>query len=52
MKRAKHDLNMPGFQLGSHVGEWNLDAKELYPIYKVIYKKNMTRHKISYQIQF
>ena len=25
---------MPGFQIGSHVGDWNLDAKELYPIYK------------------
>ncbi len=36
MKRAKHDLNMPGFQIGSHIGDWNLDAKELYPIYKVI----------------
>ena len=36
MKRAKHDLNLPGFQIGSHVGEWNLDAPELYPIYKVL----------------
>lgn len=34
MKRAKHDLNMPGFQIGSHIDDWNLDAKELYPVYK------------------
>eukprot|EP00094_Tigriopus_californicus_P003621 TCALIF_03483-PA protein Name:"Similar to ACMSD 2-amino-3-carboxymuconate-6-semialdehyde decarboxylase (Bos taurus)" AED:0.06 eAED:0.06 QI:13/0.83/0.71/1/0.66/0.71/7/146/371 len=34
MKRAKSELNMPGFQIGSHIGDWNLDAKELYPIYK------------------
>ena len=34
MKRAAMDLKMPGFQIGSHVGDWNLDAKELYPIYK------------------
>ena len=34
MKRAAVDLKMPGFQIGSHVGDWNLDAKELYPIYK------------------
>ena len=29
------ELGFPGFQIGSHVGDWNLDAKELYPIYKV-----------------
>jgi aminocarboxymuconate-semialdehyde decarboxylase len=34
IKRCKHDLNFPGFQIGSHIGEWNLDAPELYPIYK------------------
>ena len=37
MKRAAVDLKLPGFQIGSHVGEWNLDAKELYPIYKVVW---------------
>ena len=35
MKRSAVDLKFPGFQIGSHVGEWNLDAKELDPIYKV-----------------
>ena len=34
MKRAAVDLKFPGFQIGSHVGDWNLDAPELYPIYK------------------
>jgi len=34
MRRAVVDLKFPGFQIGSHVGDWNLDAKELYPIYK------------------
>ena len=29
------ELKFPGFQIGSHIGDWNLDAKELYPIYKV-----------------
>ena len=36
IKRVKHDLpQVPGFQIGSHIGEWNMDAKELYPVYKV-----------------
>jgi hypothetical protein len=35
IKRAAVDLKLSGFQIGSHVGDWNLDAKELYPIYKV-----------------
>ena len=35
IKRAVTELKFPGFQIGSHIGEWNLDAKELYPVYKV-----------------
>ena len=35
IKRAVRDLKFPGFQIGSHIGDWNLDAKELYPVYKV-----------------
>ena len=35
IKRAVAELKFPGFQIGSHVGDWNLDAPELYPIYKV-----------------
>ena len=34
MKRAATELKFPGFQIGSHIGDWNLDAKELYPVYK------------------
>ena len=37
MKRAFGELGLPGFQIGSHIGDWNLDSKELYPVYKVIY---------------
>ena len=29
------ELKLAGFQIGSSCGDWNLDAKELYPIYKV-----------------
>jgi len=36
MKRASFELKLPGFQIGSHIGPWNLDAKELYPVYKAI----------------
>ena len=35
MKRSVHDLSLPGFQIGSHIGDWNLDSPKLYPIYKV-----------------
>ncbi len=35
MKRAKHDLGLPGFQIGSSINEWNLDDKALDPVYKV-----------------
>ena len=42
MKRAVVDLKMSGFQIGSHVGDWNLDAKELYPIYKTAEDLNTT----------
>nr|ACO12311.1 2-amino-3-carboxymuconate-6-semialdehyde decarboxylase [Lepeophtheirus salmonis] len=34
MKRGVTELKMPGFQIGSHIGEWNLDSPELFPIYK------------------
>jgi len=34
IKRCKGELKFPGFQIGSHIGHWNLDAKELDPVYK------------------
>ena len=46
MKRSVHDLSLPGFQIGSHIGDWNLDAPELYPIYKV--KRNYFWNGCSY----
>lgn len=33
MKRCVGTLNFPGFQIGSHVGDWNLDAPELRPVF-------------------
>ena len=36
IKRAVAELRFPGFQIGSHIGDWNLDAPELYPVYKVL----------------
>lgn len=35
IKRVRSELGMPGIQIGSHVGDWNLDARELDPIWKV-----------------
>ena len=34
LKRIKSELKFPGIQIGSHINEWNLDAKELHPIWK------------------
>jgi len=34
IKRAVAELRFPGFQIGSHIGDWNLDSPELYPVYK------------------
>ena len=29
------ELGFPGVEIGSHIGEWNLDADELLPFWKV-----------------
>ncbi|KAK8745387.1 hypothetical protein OTU49_000163 [Cherax quadricarinatus] len=34
LKRLKADLRFSGIQIGSHINDWNLDAKELYPLWK------------------
>ncbi|KAI1708841.1 amidohydrolase domain-containing protein [Ditylenchus destructor] len=34
MRRCVTELGMPGFQIGSHINEKNLDHSDLYPIYK------------------
>lgn len=35
-KRCVNELGMPGFQMGSHINEWNLCAKELFPVYEAL----------------
>lgn len=35
MTRCCKDLGFRGIQIGSHVNDWNLDEKKLYPIWKV-----------------
>jgi aminocarboxymuconate-semialdehyde decarboxylase len=35
MTRCLKDLHFKGIQIGSHINDWNLDQKELYPIWKV-----------------
>lgn len=39
IKRCVVDLGMSGIQIGSHVNQWNLDAPQLTPIWKVLYNK-------------
>jgi aminocarboxymuconate-semialdehyde decarboxylase len=34
LERCVGDLGMPGVQIGSHVGPWNLDAPELFPFFQ------------------
>lgn len=36
MTRCCKDLGFQGIQIGTHINEWNLDEKKLYPIWKVI----------------
>jgi aminocarboxymuconate-semialdehyde decarboxylase len=33
LDRCVRDLGLAGAQIGSHVGRWNLDAKELFPVF-------------------
>ena len=33
LKRCVEELGFPGVQIGSHIGEWNLDAPELRPFF-------------------
>eukprot|EP00055_Hartaetosiga_balthica_P018762 m.135327 g.135327 ORF g.135327 m.135327 type:complete len:365 (+) comp9906_c0_seq1:195-1289(+) len=34
-RRCMEDLHLSGIQIGSHINEWNLDAPELEPFWKV-----------------
>ncbi len=38
LERAVRELGLAGAQIGSHVGEWNLDARELDPVYETAEK--------------
>jgi len=35
MRRCVNELHFPGFQIGSHINEWNLDADKLREFFKV-----------------
>lgn len=35
MRISFQELKFPGVEIGSHIGEWNLDAEELLPFWKV-----------------
>lgn len=37
MTRCCRDLGFKGIQIGTHINDWNLDQKELYPIWKVCF---------------
>ena len=34
MERCVNALGFPGLQIGTHVGDWNLDAPELFPFFE------------------
>lgn len=35
LRRCVTELNFPGIMIGSHINNWNLDADELQPVFKV-----------------
>jgi len=34
MRRCVEELGLPGIEIGSHVNDWNLNAKELFPFFE------------------
>lgn len=34
MERCVKELKLPGIEIGSHINEWNLDDKNLFPVYE------------------
>lgn len=35
MERCVKELGFPGVQIGTHINEWDLNARELFPVYAV-----------------
>ncbi|XP_069315779.1 2-amino-3-carboxymuconate-6-semialdehyde decarboxylase isoform X3 [Eulemur rufifrons] len=40
MERCVQELGFPGVQIGSHVNDWDLNAKELFPVYAAAERLN------------
>ncbi|XP_066136093.1 2-amino-3-carboxymuconate-6-semialdehyde decarboxylase isoform X1 [Saccopteryx bilineata] len=40
MERCVKELGFPGFQIGSHINEWDLNTQELFPVYAAAEKLN------------
>ncbi|XP_012505994.1 PREDICTED: 2-amino-3-carboxymuconate-6-semialdehyde decarboxylase isoform X2 [Propithecus coquereli] len=40
MERCVKELGFPGVQIGSHVNEWDLNSKELFPVYAAAERLN------------
>lgn len=41
MERCVSELHFKGFQIGSHVNQWNLDAEELFPVFEAAQRLNV-----------
>jgi aminocarboxymuconate-semialdehyde decarboxylase len=42
MERLKHDLNIPGIQIGSNINDLNLSEKQFYPIFEAAERLDMS----------
>ncbi|XP_020144097.1 2-amino-3-carboxymuconate-6-semialdehyde decarboxylase isoform X2 [Microcebus murinus] len=40
MERCVKELGFPGVQIGSHINEWDLNSKELFPVYAAAERLN------------
>lgn len=44
MERCVKELGFPGVQIGSHINEWDLNARELFPVYAVSTQRSLSQH--------